>query len=371
MHDPLQRILKLQTLVAAIVVAGAGLALMAFDGQVTVSPGLGWLRFFPWSEVGGTLLVAAILGLGLDYFTNKDKEAHDTERLRKVLAESAPAIRDAVIDGFAFGHNDLARVSNPETLDNVIRNSLALRLGDKDFAEEVYNDVRDQAVKAPERWHDARVEIQLSPLGIPSGTAAGGATAPDQRESLFVVTVRWEYTVIPRFHTRRFACVSDKDEYRDLVEEYDGTSAWYFTPKGGVDANSKDAFEVVQFAVDGEERPIRRADRKSGQLYTVGLGTPADNETPVRLSYTYRTVTAARGHLLYIDIEQPTRGIEVDLDYGDCDIERVSVLDLIASSKSTRVERTPVSVPEKSVRVSFDGWAFPRSGVGFVWVTKK
>ena len=368
MHDPLQRIIKLQTIVAAIVVAAVGLALMVFDRHVGSSTELHWLRFFPWSEVGGTLLVAAILGLGLDYFTNKDKEAADTERLRHVLAESAPAIRDAVIDGFAFGKDDLSRVSNPETLDNVIRNSLALRLGDKDFATEVYNDVRDQAVRAPERWLDARVQIQLSPLGAPSGTAKGGAGAPDHSEPLFVVTVRWEYTVIPRFHTRHFACVSDKDEYRDLVDEYDGTSAWYFTPKGGIDATTRDAFEVVQFTVDGEERAVRRAEKKTGQVYTVSLGADTKTDQPVRLSYTYRTVTAERGHLLYIDIEQPTRGIEVELDYSDCDIERVSVLDLIASSRSTRVERTPTSVPARLVRVAFDGWAFPRSGVGFVWV---
>ena len=64
-----------------------------------------------------------------------------------------------------------------------------------------------------------------------------------------------------------------------------------------------------------------------------------------------------------------TAPCEVELDYGDCAIERVSVLDLIASSRSTRVETTPESVPGKSVRMSFDGWVFPRSGVGFVWIT--
>jgi hypothetical protein len=183
------------------------------------------------------------------------------------------------------------------------------------------------------------------------------------------VTVRWEYTVIPRHSTRRFVVVSDRDEYLDLMQDADGTSAWWYTPKGGISANNRSAFEVVQFSVDGEERPIRRTEKKSGQTYTISLGTAVDADTPVRISYTYRTVTAERGHLLYIDIEQPTRGIEVELDYGDCDIERVSVLDLIASSRATRVERTPASIPGRSVRVSFDGWAFPRSGVGFVWVT--
>ncbi|WP_421874667.1 hypothetical protein [Mycolicibacterium wolinskyi] len=371
MHSPLQRIIKLQTVLFALAVAIGGIALMVFDDQLQRTPALQWLGFVSWSGIGDTLITLALVGIVFDYLINKDKEARDTERLRSVLQESAPAIRDAVIDGFAFGHDDLSRVSNPETLDNVIRNSLALRLGDKSFAEEVYNDIRDQAVKAPERWHDARVEVQLSPLATPTGTAEGSASANGDPESLYVVTVRWEYTVVPRFHTRRFVCISDKDEYRDLIEEYDGTSAWYFTPKGGVDANSKEAFEVVQFAVNGEERPIRRTERKGGQVYTVGIGTAAGDESPVNLSYTYRTVTAERGHLLYIDIEQPTRGIEVDLDYGDCDIERVSVLDLIASSKSTRVERTPVSVPERSVRVSFDGWAFPRNGVGFVWISHR
>jgi hypothetical protein len=366
MHDPLQRIIKLQTIIAAVILAAVGLALMIFEVQIDAMPSLRGLGFFPWSEIGGTLLVAAILGLGLDYFTNKDKEAHDTERLRRVLKESAPDIRDAVIDGFAFGDDDLARVANPETLDKVIRNSLALRLGDRAFAEEVYHDIRDQAVRAAERWHDAKVDIQLSPLG----TATGNASPSRQREPLFVVTVRWEYTVVPRHHTRRFACVDDRDEYRELLEDSDGTSAWYLAPQNGIDASAKEAFEVVQFTVDGEERPIRRAERKTGQIYTVGLGTPANDDTPMTISYTYRTVTARRGHLLYIDIEQPTRGIDIELDYGDCDIERVSVLDLIASSRAARVERTPESVPGKSVRVAFDGWVFPRSGVGFVWVSK-
>ncbi|MFH5211377.1 hypothetical protein ACHIPZ_24690 [Antrihabitans sp. NCIMB 15449] len=186
---------------------------------------------------------------------------------------------------------------------------------------------------------------------------------------MFVVTVRWEYTVVPHHQVRRFACTSDRAEYTELARDYDGTSAWYFTPKSGIDANAKEAFELVQFTVDGQDREIRRTSRKGGQVYAVDLGvTASDTETPVTISYTYRTVTAVRGHLLYVDIEQPTRGIEVELDYGDCDIERVSVLDLIASSRATRVERTPASVPGKSVRVGFDGWVFPRSGVGFVWV---
>lgn len=178
--------------------------------------------------------------------------------------------------------------------------------------------------------------------------------------------MRWEYTVTPQFHTRRLVCLSDKVEYRDLIDAYDGTSAWYFTPKGGVNASTKDAFEVVQFTENREERPIRRAERTAGRLCSASLGQTAP-DTALRLSYTYRTVTAERNHLLHNDFKQLMRGIEVALDYGDTDIERVSVLDLIASSKASRVKSTLDAVPERAVRVSFDGWAFPRSGVGFVW----
>ncbi|WP_306359799.1 hypothetical protein [Nocardia sp. CC227C] len=362
MHDQLQRITKLQTIIAAILVAGLGIGLMVLGAYLSETLAPGWLSFFPWSEVGGTLLVAAVLGLGIDYFVGKDREARDVARLKRVLAESAPAMRDAVIQGFALGNQDLARVASPETLDGVIRNSLALRLGDKTFAEEVYQDIRDQAIQASERWHDAKVEIRLSPASyLPSKNPA--------RPDLFTVTVRWEYSVIPRHQSRRFAAVSDKTEYAELARE-DGTFAWYVTPKEGIDATDQVAFELLQFSVDGQERTIRRSARKTGQIYTADLGLDVRQaEAPVTIAYTYRTVTERRGHLLFVDIEQPTRGIEVELDYSDCAIERVSVLDFIASSRATRIERSPNTVPGRSVRVGLDGWVFPRSGVGFVWVT--
>ncbi|MEV0357678.1 hypothetical protein AB0H71_16630 [Nocardia sp. NPDC050697] len=359
MEDPQDRIVKLQTIIAAIVVAVIGVALMIFEAQLPHLPGVAWLAFFPWSEVGGTLLVAGVLGLGIDYVTSRDRDRRDTARLTRVLRDSAPAMRDAVVEGFAFGREDLARVSSPETLDDVIVNSLALRLGDKTFASEVYDDIRAQAVKAPERWHDVSVEIRLSPL------PADSAGAP----ALFSVSVRWEYNVVPARRAKRFAVTSDWAEYTDLLQNDPGTSAWFLSPKPGVRVADREAFELVQFTVDGREQPIRRVTRKNGQVYTVDLGPGSEGaNSPVRMAYTYRTVTEQRGNLLYADIEQPTRGITVELDYGDCAIERVSVVDFIASSRGATIERSPESVPGKVVRVAFDGWALPRSGVGFVWV---
>ena len=38
-----------------------------------------------------------------------------------------------------------------------------------------------------------------------------------------------------------------------------------------------------------------------------------------------------------------------------------------ARVRPTRIERTPASLPDGTVRVDLDGWIFPRSGVAFVW----
>ncbi|WP_233489154.1 IS3 family transposase [Blastococcus sp. TF02-09] len=66
----------------------------------------------------------------------------------------------------------------------------------------------------------------------------------------------------------------------------------------------------------------------------------------------------------------PWTGIDIELDYSDCGVEYVNVVDFIASSERTRVSQSPKTVPGQRISVGFDGWVFPRSGVAFVWVTK-
>ncbi|WP_336855944.1 hypothetical protein [Sinomonas albida] len=353
----LQRIYGLKVTIVAIITFTAGIALeilAAHPELVTI----GWLHWLPLKEIGGTLFAAGLFGIVWDYADGREKEKREDERIRRLLVESAPDFRDAVVRGFGVEDEDLKRVATPELLDSIAGNVLAMRLGNRAFAEEVYADIRDQAVRAPERWHDVRVNIRLS--SIDESSTVGAA--------LYVVSVQWEYTVVPSHSTQRFACVSDKDEYRELVSDIPATSTWFMTPRPGFDASSREAFELVRFSVDGEERSIRRSARKTGQTYSVRIGDEVVGAAqPVRVSYTYRTITARAGHLLHFDIDQPTRGIEVTLDYSDTDIADVRVLDLIASTKHAHVDRTPASVPGQSVTLSFDGWVFPRTGVAFSW----
>lgn len=358
MHDPLHRLYKTKLALLATVLVFVGLAGLILGHWLPHVAGWHWIGNWPIVDIGSGLFTTGLLGVALQYIDGQDSEVRDTERLKRVLADSAPAMRDAVIDGFAFEPQDLARVATPEVLDQIITNGLAIRLGDATFADEIYRDVRQQAISIPERLYDARISIRLS-MDRGSGTA---------RTPLYIVTVLWEFKVVPKFQTRRFVCLGDNEEFRDVDQDTVATSAWYFKPKGGITAEDKEAFELVDFTVDGEPRKIRRSTKLGSQTYAVNVGKEAvERQEPVTVAYTYRTVTAADGHLLRLRVDQPTRGLSIDLDYGDTDIAEVSVVDFIASSDRTRVAHSSDAVPGRSVSVEFDGWVFPRSGVAFVW----
>lgn len=130
-------------------------------------------------------------------------------------------------------------------------------------------------------------------------------------------------------------------------------------------ARSREAFELLDVAVDGKPRPIRRAVRAKGQIYTSSLGTGETTTEPVTISYTYRVLLEQHGHLVFIDFDQPSRDVSVELRHADCGIRYVNVLDFLASP-GARVERRQAG-GDSSVSVAIDGWVVPRAGVAFVW----
>jgi hypothetical protein len=213
----------------------------------------------------------------------------------------------------------------------------------------------------PERLHDARVSIHLSPLPAGRGTAL-------RRAPSLVAIVRWESVLHPKFRTRRFTCVSNIEEFRALKQDTAATSAWYVGRRTGLDAADPQTFELLEFTVDGEPRRISRSGKEGSQTYSVNLGAEAlDSEERVTIAYTYRTLIAADEHLLQIRVDQPTRGLAIEIDYTATDFDHVNVLDFIAGNEATRISRSPSGTPEKVVGLQYDGWVFPRSGAAFVW----
>jgi len=358
MHDPLQRLYRTKLALLATLLMVAGLALLFFARWLDAAAGWAVLRSWPILDVGSGLFTAGLLGVALQYFDGQDSEVRATQRLERVIGAATPAMRDAVIDGFAFKPEDIARVATPEVLDKIITNGLAIRLGDAEFAEEIYDDLRQQAIGIPERLSNARTSIRLS---MDRDTAKS-------RIPLFVTTVRWEFDVVPKYGTRRFVCLSDLDEFRDLDQDTVATSAWYLRPQPGVDAAAKDSFELLDFTVDGEARPIRRSSKQDSQTYNVSMGREVmESGKSVHVAYTYRTVLPVSGHRLLLRVDQPTKGLAVEVDYSDTELSELQVMDFISSSQKARIGKSPESVPGKVVSLEFDGWVFPRSGVVFLW----
>ena len=267
MHDALDRLYKTKLQLLAVLSTITGIAFLVAAHLLQHQPDFRWLANLPLTDLGSALFTTGLLAVAFEYNDRKDGDERANQRLRQVLQEEAPAIRDAVIHGFAFAPDDLARVATPQVLDQIVENGLAIRLGDERFARELYVDIRDQAIRSVERWSDARINIRLS---MDRGTAEGGAAASHTHQTTaserLVVTVRQEYTTVPVSQTRRFASVSDQDEYRELAEDGAANFVWFTNPSTGVDAGSTEAFELVQFGVNGTERPIRRSVRKGGQM---------------------------------------------------------------------------------------------------------
>ena len=315
------------------------------------------MHALPLAELGGILVGAGVLGTLFEYSFRKDQEAATTEQFRRIIKEQVPTIRDAVIEGFAIRPEDLKRVATPQLLDDLATNAMALRLGDEQFARELYADVRDQGIRAAERWHDVEVNVRLS-----TAVERSAFGAP-----LFDVTVEWQYTTVPSYSLRRFACVSDRDEFNELVAEVPSTSTWFMRTRPGMDASSEDCYQLLSFTVDGRPQKIRRAGRKTGQTYSVAIGDDVVAAgKPVRIRHVYRTVTSQAGHWLFFEIPQPSKNLSLRFDYTNTEIASLRTLDLLPGH-ATQLVNLPSTVNGREVSVDVPGWLLPRAGLAFVW----
>jgi hypothetical protein avisC_04866 len=314
-----------------------------------------WLTTIPVADIGSTLLVAGMVGTIFDMALRRDQEETVKAQFRQIIHDEAPAMRDAVIEGFRFNTNDLERIATPRLLDDLAETSLGMRFGDAAFGREVYGDIKHQAITAEERWYDARVDATL---GIPRVRSY----APNP---FFDLLVRWEYTVVPKHRFRKFAVVSDRQRYDQMVAERGETSVWFRRPSPGFKVNDPEVFSLTQFTVDGVELSFERQTDDVSQVYIVDLGEQVvRDEKPVVVSFAFRTLVPRDGHVVHIDIDRPTKGLEVELTYDAAAIRRVRLMDFASRGDGGRII-TESEIPV--VRYRYDGWLFPRAGLVFAW----
>ena len=355
-----RRLLKTKAALLAVSFTLIGILLIMLNAWLaTLSLGdWSWLHHLPLDEVGGPLLGAGLVSTILDYSYRRDQEDVAIQRTQQAIVDLSPAkLWSALCEGLVHHPAELARLTTPERLDDAAAAIMAQRLGDEQFAREIYADIRDQAIRAAERWYDVEARVRLS-------TAVERSTAGTP---LLDVTVEWEYTTIPSSATRRFACVSDQDEYNELRQDVPATSTWFMAPRPGMDARRREAYELLELAVDGRPQPIRRSTRATGQTYSVDLDEDARSGKPVRIRQVFRTITPQWSHRLYFAVRQPTRGWSLHLDYTDTNIGDMRVNDTVATAPAARIVRSPEAVPGKVIALESAGWLMSGSGVAFTW----
>lgn len=352
-----RRLLRLKAALLAVSLTLAGILLMMLAGWLDHLD-LGswsWLHSLPLGELGGTLFGAGLLSTLFEYTFRREQEEATVERFHQVIHDEAPALRDSLIQAFRFDREDLHRIATPELLDDLARTSLGLRFGDPAFGQEVYADIKHQAITAEERWYDARVDATL---GIPR-------VSSDAPYSFFDLTVRWEYTVTPKHRFRKFAVVSDRRRYEELVAQRGETSVWYRRPTPGFDVSDPEVFTLEQFTVDGVDLSFQRQVDDVSQVYVVDLGDEVIRAgQPVVVAFRFRTTVSREGRSFHLGIDRPTKDLDVELSYDPQVVGQVSLMDFASRGDGGRVSDEPDT---STLRYCYDGWLFPRAGLVFVW----
>ena len=171
--------------------------------------------------------------------------------------------------------------------------------------------------------------------------------------------------MVPKHRFRKFAVVSDRQRYDQMVAERGETSVWFRRPVPGVAVTDPAVFALEQFTINGKAIPFTRQADDVSQVYIVDLGEQVvRDEKPVVVSFAFRTLVPRDGHVVHIDIDRPTKGLEVELTYDAAAIRRVRLMDFASRGDGGRIiaeSEIPV------VRYRYDGWLFPHAGLVFAW----
>lgn len=355
-----RRLLKTKAALLAVSFTLIGILLIMLNAWLaTLSLGdWSWLHHLPLDEVGGPLLGAGLVSTVLDYSYRRDQEDVAIQRTQQAIVDLSPAkLWSVLCEGLTRHPAELARLTTPERLDDAAAAIMAQRLGDEQFAREIYADIRDQAIRAAERWYDVEVHARLS-----SALERSTNGTP-----LFDLTVEWTYTTVPSGSVRRFACVSDRNDYQELLLDVPTTSPWLMQNRPGRDPSSRRSYELLELTVDGRPQVIHRNSHKSGQIYNVHLDAAACHGEPVRIQQILRVMIPTWGHRIFFEVAQPTRDLSVYLDYSATTIAELQVSDTMATAQAVRVTRMPDAAPGKTAAIEAAGWLMPHSGFAFTW----
>ena len=187
-----------------------------------------------WHDSAVSLTIVIVL----EYFGRDEAETRSIERFRALFPEQVDAIRRAVAEGYAFDPETVAGVISPDLVDEVIENALTVRLRDNQLAKEVYDDLSRQVLGTDVRWNDLRVHADMKPW--PNAQQAG-------RGSMFVMTIRWEYSTTLLRDALTFWCCKSLESYAKRIRQILSVDqCWYMEHLVGLEIDPLEAFRFSE-----------------------------------------------------------------------------------------------------------------------------
>src|SRR5438046_1220059 len=130
MPSPLQRLRQTKFTLLAVVSTFVGVVLIFLAHWAATSASGAWLTNWPVNAIGLGLFTTRLFGVLFQYVGQREAEEDNITRIRHVIA-----------DDFAAKPDGLVALVSEETRDRIIRNCLGIQIGDRELAEEVYNDL--------------------------------------------------------------------------------------------------------------------------------------------------------------------------------------------------------------------------------------
>jgi hypothetical protein len=330
-----------------------------------------WVRSIPLNDLGIAALTACFVGLVFERLSRREADAQSQERIRQIIQPMFENLDERVakrqlIDASLF--RDALHDVAHQVIDERLVDLLEVRLNDRSLAQDAAKTMLMQLLTYPQRHIDYRLtatltlEEHVDPVPI--------ATSTSTLFYLAFIELHYMTTALQRDRLV-FIRVPTIADYNALLKDDMFEHRWVEEDHVENPISDPAGFSLEYAEVGGIALEIAEENNTHGRCL---VGTDPSGRVsamlgkPATIRYKYRVRVQRIGHLLMFNVQAPTRGVTIELDYAGTDIRHMNVYDFFDSPAKPTIRYLPTQTQAHRIEVRLDEWVFPKSGVVFGWV---
>jgi len=249
-------------------------------------------------------------------------------------------------------------------IDNIIRSCFQARAHDAEMGNAIYYEMFETLFGKENRQLELRegfkYDIYVSEF------SAEEKSADQFAEDYFKVTTRIEYSKTLKNNVFFIGCALNNEQLSQLFDDENCEYRWLLSTREE-QIRERD-FKVDRVRVDNEDIPIVRAENTARGYEVWCGGDKIRNKLNKQVKIQIEIVTKKfkSSNIFSVYLAYPTRGLEINFNYGGTELRRVREVSFFAGRHPY-----PEIEEEKGrslrLRIDEDDWVFPNSGVTFIW----